>query len=452
MPITVRRFLSLPARVGDAAAAGRWRGSAWRGLAAEQMTTLSGGQFQRVLLARALLGAPQLLMLDEPTQGLDQPGEAAFYRLIEEVRTADGCAVLMVSHDLHVVMAASDRVICLNGHVCCEGTPRVVSTAPEYRALFGLGTQGALALYRHEHDHDHAATGTRITTTTTRITTTTMTMLDDFLVRAGLAGSRSGLATGPLGAFVVWRRMAYFGDATAHAAVLGVALALATDLPIGLGTLVVALAMAVTVAGLSARGWAMDTTLGVLAHSALAFGLVAVSFFPACGPTCPAICSATSSRYRGPIWPGLAGRAGGAGAAGLALAGAADRDAERGPRPCRGHPTRTASGWCWTLALALVVAVALKVVGALLIAAMLIVPAAAARSLRPHARGDGGRSRSLIGALSGLGGLALSLWRDTPTGPSIIVVAAVLFALSALRRPGNPDFCRPARSLPKFPL
>jgi zinc transport system ATP-binding protein len=95
------------------------------------------------------------LVLDEPTQGLDQPGEAAFYRLIAEVRHSTGAAVLMVSHDLHVVMAASDRVICLNGHICCEGTPRVVSNAPEYRALFGLGTLGALALYQHEHDHSH---------------------------------------------------------------------------------------------------------------------------------------------------------------------------------------------------------------------------------------------------------------------------------------------------------
>lgn len=155
MPITVRRFLSLPTRVTDRAAADALARVGMAGQEAEQMTTLSGGQLQRVLLARALLGKPQLLMLDEPTSGLDQPGEAAFYRLIEEVRHQTGAAVLMISHDLHVVMAASDRVICLNGHICCEGTPRVVSTAPEYRALFGLGTQGALALYRHEHDHDH---------------------------------------------------------------------------------------------------------------------------------------------------------------------------------------------------------------------------------------------------------------------------------------------------------
>lgn len=155
MPMTVRRFLSLPTRVSDQAAAEALARTGMAGHEADQMTQLSGGQLQRVVLARALLGKPQVLMLDEPTQGLDQPGEAAFYRLIEEVRRDTGAAILMVSHDLHVVMAASDRVICLNGHICCEGTPRVVSNAPEYRALFGLGTQGALALYQHVHDHDH---------------------------------------------------------------------------------------------------------------------------------------------------------------------------------------------------------------------------------------------------------------------------------------------------------
>lgn len=155
MPMTVRRFLSLPLRVGDAEATAALARVGLPGLEARQMAGLSGGQFQRVLLARALLARPQLLILDEPTQGLDQPGEAGFYRLIEEVRRETGAAVLMVSHDLHVVMAASDRVICLNGHICCQGSPVVVSNAPEYRALFGLGSQGALALYQHSHDHSH---------------------------------------------------------------------------------------------------------------------------------------------------------------------------------------------------------------------------------------------------------------------------------------------------------
>ena len=155
LPLTVRRFLSLPQRVSDARAAEALEQAGAGNLAARQMSGLSGGQFQRVLLARALLCNPQLLILDEATQGLDQPGSAAFYQRIEKVRQEIGCAVLMVSHELHVVMAASDRVICLNGHICCEGAPEHVATAPEYRALFGTGTQGALALYRHEHNHSH---------------------------------------------------------------------------------------------------------------------------------------------------------------------------------------------------------------------------------------------------------------------------------------------------------
>lgn len=155
LPLTVRRFLDLPIRVKDADAVQALETAGASGLAGRQMTALSGGQFQRVLLARAILSRPDVLLLDEATQGLDQPGSASFYRQIEAVRSELGCAVLMVSHELHVVMSASDRVICLNGHVCCEGTPDVVSAAPAYRELFGSGTGGALALYRHEHDHHH---------------------------------------------------------------------------------------------------------------------------------------------------------------------------------------------------------------------------------------------------------------------------------------------------------
>ena len=93
--------------------------------------------------------------MDEATQGLDQPGSALFYKQIEEVRRDTNCAVLMISHDLHVVMSTSDRVICLNGHVCCSGTPANVASDPEYKAMFGAGTAGTLALYQHHHDHDH---------------------------------------------------------------------------------------------------------------------------------------------------------------------------------------------------------------------------------------------------------------------------------------------------------
>jgi len=155
MPMPVDRFLGLPHRVNTAQTAQALEKAGVPELAASQMSRLSGGQFQRVLLARALLNKPDLLILDEATQGLDQPGSASFYRQIEDVRQQLGCAVLMVSHDLHVVMSASDRVICLNGHVCCEGEPEHVASAPEYRALFGEGTKGALALYRHHHSHTH---------------------------------------------------------------------------------------------------------------------------------------------------------------------------------------------------------------------------------------------------------------------------------------------------------
>ena len=155
LPITVERFMRLLDRVDRSACVAALETAGVPDLLKSQMSELSGGQFQRVLLARALIGNPDILLLDEATQGLDQQGSASFYRQIETVRRESGCAVLMISHELHVVMSASDRVICLNGHVCCEGTPAVVASAPEYRALFGTGTGGALALYRHEHDHDH---------------------------------------------------------------------------------------------------------------------------------------------------------------------------------------------------------------------------------------------------------------------------------------------------------
>ena len=156
LPMTVSRFLKLPGGMSAAEIDMALTQAGVPDLSKSQMSQLSGGQFQRVLLARALIGKPDLLLLDEATQGLDQRGSASFYRQIEHVRQETGCAVLMISHELHVVMSASDRVICLNGHICCEGTPAVVASAPEYRALFGTGTGGALALYRHEHDHDHA--------------------------------------------------------------------------------------------------------------------------------------------------------------------------------------------------------------------------------------------------------------------------------------------------------
>ena len=117
---------------------------------------LSGGEFQRVMLARALLKQPDLLVLDEPVQGVDFNGEIELYRLIQRIRDDRGCAIVMVSHDLHLVMAATDEVVCLNHHVCCTGTPESVARAPEFTQLFGHRHADALAFYSHEHDHEHS--------------------------------------------------------------------------------------------------------------------------------------------------------------------------------------------------------------------------------------------------------------------------------------------------------
>ena len=155
LPISVGRFMKLSENVSKKECQRALERAGVAAIMAKQMSELSGGQLQRVLLAKALLGSPEMLLLDEATQGLDQPGAAEFYKQIEKLREETGCAILMISHDLHVVMSASDRVICLNGHICCSGTPQAVAATPEYKELFGADTDGALALYRHNHDHKH---------------------------------------------------------------------------------------------------------------------------------------------------------------------------------------------------------------------------------------------------------------------------------------------------------
>jgi zinc transport system ATP-binding protein len=154
MPLTVRRFLALtgpqPDRLArDAREAGVCH------LLERPMLGLSGGETQRVLLARALLGDPDLLVLDEPVQGIDVNGQAELYRLIVRLRNERGCAVMMVSHDLHLVMAATDEVLCINQHVCCSGHPDAVSRHPAYLDLFGAIDAKTLAVYTHHHDHRH---------------------------------------------------------------------------------------------------------------------------------------------------------------------------------------------------------------------------------------------------------------------------------------------------------
>lgn len=263
-------------------------------------------------------------------------------------------------------------------------------------------------------------------------------MLDDFFARAILAGLGTALAAGPLGCFVVWRRMAYFGDATAHGSLLGVALALGFALPVFWGVLAVALVMAVAVARLAGpRAQGADTVLGVLAHSALAFGLVVASLLPGLRVDLTAYLFgdilAVSRTDLGFIWGGALA------VAGLIawrwnslLTATLDEDLAQaaGVNPARERLVLT-------LAMALAVAAAIKTVGALLIAAMLIVPAAAARgfSRTPEAMA---LVAVLLGAVSAMGGLWASLVFDTPAGPSIVAVAALLYAGSLAARAVRP--------------
>lgn len=157
LPMSVGRFLSLPSRKKSGEISRALEQAGVPGIEKQQILSLSGGQFQRILLARAMLDRPNLLLLDEATQGLDQSGMADFYRHIERIRTQTNCAVMMVSHDLNVVMRQTDRVICLNKHICCQGEPEHVSTSPAYHDLFGVGEEH-LALYHHHHDHSHDVT------------------------------------------------------------------------------------------------------------------------------------------------------------------------------------------------------------------------------------------------------------------------------------------------------
>lgn len=130
-----------------------------RPLLSKSMLQLSGGELQRVLLAQALLKQPQLLVLDEPTQGVDIKGQIALYELIEKTKERFGCGILLVSHDLHFVMAKTDLVICLNRHICCHGEPEKVKSHPEFLSLFGQSETEQLALYHHRHNHEHDLKG-----------------------------------------------------------------------------------------------------------------------------------------------------------------------------------------------------------------------------------------------------------------------------------------------------
>ncbi|WP_150525762.1 metal ABC transporter ATP-binding protein [Roseibium sediminis] len=159
LPLSVERFMRLTAKPGQRQVDEALDCTGVAHLRASEVRHLSGGQMQRVMLARAIAMQPDLLVLDEPVQGVDYSGEIAIYDLIARIRSDLGCGILMISHDLHVVMAATDRVVCLNGHVCCQGTPRDVSESEAFKTLFGARASGALAVYEHHHDHVHLPDG-----------------------------------------------------------------------------------------------------------------------------------------------------------------------------------------------------------------------------------------------------------------------------------------------------
>lgn len=159
LPLSVERLMALTNRLSAARIGAALEAVGIPHLAKAEVQTLSGGEFQRALLARALARDPDLLVLDEPVQGVDFTGEVALYELIGEIRDRTGCGVLLISHDLHVVMAETDTVVCLNGHVCCRGTPESVLASPEYTKLFGVRAAETLAVYRHRHDHTHLPDG-----------------------------------------------------------------------------------------------------------------------------------------------------------------------------------------------------------------------------------------------------------------------------------------------------
>lgn len=159
IPINVRRFLTLGVRASDSMIGDVLNEVGASHLIDRAISALSGGEFQRVCLARALIGLPDLLVLDEPAQALDYAGEVQLYRLISDIRRKRGCGILLISHDLHIVLGTSDRVLCINRHVCCEGVPEKVASHPEYMRLFGPEAAGAVGVYRHNHDHEHDLSG-----------------------------------------------------------------------------------------------------------------------------------------------------------------------------------------------------------------------------------------------------------------------------------------------------
>jgi zinc transport system ATP-binding protein len=159
LPIRVIDFMVLTQNLNSDAISNALNLAGVEHLKTRNLRDLSGGEFQRVLLARAIAKKPELLVLDEPVQGVDYSGEVALYGLIKNISESLNCGILLISHDLHVVMSATNHVVCLNGHVCCSGSPVDVAQNKNYKELFGDQSSQLLSIYEHEHNHTHSADG-----------------------------------------------------------------------------------------------------------------------------------------------------------------------------------------------------------------------------------------------------------------------------------------------------
>ena len=160
LPVRVNDFMQLTSKINPEEVNEALSFTGVDHLKNKNLNELSGGEFQRVLIARAIARKPELLVLDEPVQGVDFKGEISLYELIRSISERTNCGILLISHDLHVVMSATDYVVCLNGHICCSGTPKKVANSNQYRELFGDRASTMLSIYEHNHDHSHSTDGT----------------------------------------------------------------------------------------------------------------------------------------------------------------------------------------------------------------------------------------------------------------------------------------------------
>ena len=412
MPITVGRFLRLRKNVGALELQKVLQETSTAQLVQKSLSVLSGGELQRVLLARSLLNNPELLVLDEPAQNLDISNQLAFYKLLEKIYASRSLSILMVSHDLHLVMASTRRVVCLFHHICCSGEPQAVT--------------------KDRNSFLYSATKWRIWLRSINITmiiyTETAIVFEPFIIRALVAGIGVAIIAGAIGCFVVWRRMAYFGDSLAHSALLGVALGLVTGLGINLGAVIICFTFALLLLWLQQKKvLATDTLLGILAHASLAIGIIAISMLQIRVDVHAYLFGDILTVRTEELWWIYIG---GAIILILLLLNWSslvlmtiheDLAVAENVRVFFMH-------LLLMFLMTIIVAVSIRIVGILLIASMLIIPAATARQLArsPEAMAI---IAALLGIIAVVGGIYGSIQFDTPSSPSIVAAAAALFVI-----------------------